>query len=131
MAPTESQKSRKVCERDKNPPPTAEREDLDAQYLRFSDGKEGIAEILEYMKTSGADGDEGEEEEPAEVEFDFDKKKVLAAAELLERVLRFRPDFDAALPLGYQLHKFHGELKQEIEESKVQTQILLFFSPVV
>ncbi|KAJ7819469.1 hypothetical protein B0H14DRAFT_2600638 [Mycena olivaceomarginata] len=41
----------------------------------------GVAEILEYMKTSGADGDEGEEEEPAEVEFDFDKKAVLAAAE--------------------------------------------------
>ncbi|KAJ7893735.1 hypothetical protein B0H14DRAFT_2559708 [Mycena olivaceomarginata] len=60
MAPTESQKSQKVRERDKNPPPMAEREDLDAQYLRFSDGKEGVAKILEYMKTSGADGDEGE-----------------------------------------------------------------------
>ncbi|KAJ7858708.1 hypothetical protein B0H14DRAFT_2577676 [Mycena olivaceomarginata] len=103
MAPTESQKSRKVRERDKNPPPMAEHEDLDAQYLCFSDGKEGIAEILEYMKTSGADGDEGEEEEPAEVEFDFDKKEVLAAAELLERVLRFQPDFNAAFPLGDQL----------------------------
>ncbi|KAJ7866457.1 hypothetical protein B0H14DRAFT_2573456 [Mycena olivaceomarginata] len=54
------QKSQKVRERDKNPPPMAEREDLDAQYLRFSDGKEGVAKILEYMKTSGADGDEGE-----------------------------------------------------------------------
>ncbi|KAJ7882018.1 hypothetical protein B0H14DRAFT_2565543 [Mycena olivaceomarginata] len=131
MAPTESQKSRKFRERDKNPPPMAEHEDLDAQYLRFSDGKDGVAEILEYMKTSGADGDEGEKEEPAEVEFDFDKKEVLAAAELLERVLHFRPDFDAALPSGGQLRKFRGELKQEIEESKVQTQILLFFSPVV
>ncbi|KAJ7889832.1 hypothetical protein B0H14DRAFT_3429320 [Mycena olivaceomarginata] len=59
--------------------PMAEHEDLDAQYRRFSDGKEGVAKILEYMKTSGADGDEGEEEEPAEVEFDFDKKEVLAA----------------------------------------------------
>ncbi|KAJ7832763.1 hypothetical protein B0H14DRAFT_2591879 [Mycena olivaceomarginata] len=114
MAPTESQKSQKVRERDKNPPPMAEREDLDAQYLRFSDGKEGVAKILEYMKTSGADGDEGEEEEPAEVGFDFDKKEILAAVELLER-----------------LRKFCSELKQEIEESKVQTQILLFFSPVV
>jgi hypothetical protein len=65
------------------------------------------------------------------VEFDFDKKEVLAAAELLERVLRFRPDFDAALPLGYQLRKFRGELKQEIKESKVQTQRLSLFSPVV
>ncbi|KAJ7668968.1 hypothetical protein B0H14DRAFT_2657928 [Mycena olivaceomarginata] len=106
MAPTESQKSCKVRERDKNPPPMAEHEDLDAQYLRFPDGEEGVAEILEYMKTSGADGDEDEEEEPAEVEFDFDKKEVLAAAELLER-----------------LRKFCGELKQEIKESKVQTQI--------
>jgi hypothetical protein len=109
----------------------AEREDLDAQYLCLPDGKEGAAEILEYMKTSGADGDEGEEEESAEVEFDLDKKEVLAVAELLERVSRFRPDFDAALPLGDQLRKFHSELKQEIEESKVQTQILSFFSPVV
>ncbi|KAJ7817919.1 hypothetical protein B0H14DRAFT_3474215 [Mycena olivaceomarginata] len=131
MAPTESQKSRKFRERDKNPPPMAEHEDLDAQYLRFSDGKDGVAEILEYMKTSGADGDEGEKEEPAEVEFDFDKKEVLAAAELLERVLHFQPDLDAALPSGGQLRKFRGELKQEIKESKVQTQILLFFSPVV
>ncbi|KAJ7836266.1 hypothetical protein B0H14DRAFT_2589822 [Mycena olivaceomarginata] len=54
--------------------PMAEREDLDAQYLRFSDGKEGVTKILEYMKASGADGDEGKEEEPAEVEFDFDKR---------------------------------------------------------
>ncbi|KAJ7907762.1 hypothetical protein B0H13DRAFT_1879306 [Mycena leptocephala] len=100
--------------------PMAECEDLDAQYLRFSDGKEGITKILEYMKASGADGDEGEEEEPAEVEFDFDKKEVLVAAELLERVLRFRPDFDAALPLGDQLRKFHSELKQEIEENQAR-----------
>ncbi|KAJ7819619.1 hypothetical protein B0H14DRAFT_2600548 [Mycena olivaceomarginata] len=101
--------------------PMAEHKDLDARYLRFSDGKEGVTEILEYMKASGAGEDEGEEEEPAEVEFDFDKKEVLAAAELLERLL----------PLGNQLRKFRGELKQEIEESKVQTQISSFFSPVV
>jgi hypothetical protein len=37
------------------------------RYLRFSDGKEGVNEILEYMKASGADGDEGKEEEPAEI----------------------------------------------------------------
>ncbi|KAJ7822747.1 hypothetical protein B0H14DRAFT_2598319 [Mycena olivaceomarginata] len=110
--------------------PMAEREDLDAQYLRFSDGKDGVTEILEYMKAGEADGDEGEEEEPA-MEFDFNKKEILAAAELLERALRFRPDFEAALPLGNQLRKFRGELKQEIEENKVQTQMSSFFSPVV
>ncbi|KAJ7826087.1 hypothetical protein B0H14DRAFT_3467871 [Mycena olivaceomarginata] len=110
--------------------PMAEHEDLDAQYLRFSDGKDGITEILEYMKAGEADGDEGEEEEPV-MELDFDKKEVLAAAELLERALRFRPDFEVALPLGNQLRKFRGELKQEIEENKVQTQISSFFSPVV
>ncbi|KAJ7877594.1 hypothetical protein B0H14DRAFT_3436044 [Mycena olivaceomarginata] len=100
--------------------------------LCFSDGKDGVTEILEYMKAGEADGDEGEEEEPA-MEFDFDKKEVLAAAELLERALRFRPDFEAALPLGNQLRKFRGELKQEIEENKnkVQTHISSFFSPVV
>ncbi|KAJ7842437.1 hypothetical protein B0H14DRAFT_2586305 [Mycena olivaceomarginata] len=103
---------------------------VDAQYLRFSDGKDGVTEILEYMKAGEADGDEGEEEEPA-MEFDFNKKEILAAAELLERALRFRPDFEAALPLGNQLRKFRGELKQEIEENKVQTQISSFFSPVV
>ncbi|KAJ7744718.1 hypothetical protein B0H14DRAFT_2637265 [Mycena olivaceomarginata] len=103
---------------------------VDAQYLRFSDGKDGVTEILEYMKAGEADGDEGEEEEP-EMEFDFNKKEILAAAELLERALRFRPDFEAALPLGNQLRKFRGELKQEIEENKVQTQISSFFSPVV
>ncbi|KAJ7765133.1 hypothetical protein B0H14DRAFT_2633412 [Mycena olivaceomarginata] len=110
--------------------PMAEREDLDAQYLCFSDGKDGVTEILEYVEAGEADGDEGEEEEPA-MEFDFDKKEVLAAAELLERVLRFRPDFEAALPLGNQLRKFRGKLKQEIEENKVQTQISSVFSPVV
>jgi hypothetical protein len=51
------------------------------------------------------------------MEFYFDKKEVLAVAELLERVLQFQPDFDAALPLGNQLHKFRSELKREIKES--------------
>ncbi|KAF8146815.1 hypothetical protein K438DRAFT_2091829 [Mycena galopus ATCC 62051] len=108
--------------------PVLEREDLDSQFLRFSDGKEGVTEILEHMK-AGQEDDEAEDEEPEEPEQEdvFSKKEALVAAEYLEKVLRARPDFEMSMPLGSQLRQFRAAMKQEMEVTKVQTTIGSFF----
>ncbi|KAJ7753466.1 hypothetical protein B0H16DRAFT_1459365 [Mycena metata] len=98
---------------------------IDTQYLRFADGKEGEHEILKMVQIDGTE-DEADEEEPEEPQFEFNKKDALAAAELLEKVMRQRPDFEMALPLGGRLCEFRTALRQEMEESKVQTDISSF-----
>jgi hypothetical protein len=105
-----------------------EQEDLasDSLYLCFSNSKEGVAEILEYMKASDRDADE-DEEELEESEFGFSKKEALEAAEFLEKVLHARPDFEVSMPLGTQLRRFRTAMRQEMEVTKVQTDIGLFF----
>ncbi|KAJ7717797.1 hypothetical protein B0H16DRAFT_1798812 [Mycena metata] len=108
--------------------PLLEQEDLDSQYLRFADAKEGEREILKIVQSGEDVGEEADDEpEAEEPEFEFSKKDALAAAELLAKVMRSRPDFEVALALGNNLREFRTVLKQEMEESKVQTDISSFF----
>jgi hypothetical protein len=64
---------------------------------------------------------------PQESEFGFSKKEALEAAEFLEKVLHARPDFEVSMPLGTQLRRFRTAMRQEMEVTKVQTDIGLFF----
>ncbi|KAJ7852622.1 hypothetical protein B0H14DRAFT_2580793 [Mycena olivaceomarginata] len=88
-------------------------------------GDEGTWDILEYLNCR--DDEEDDEEEPEEPKFNFSKKDAMAAAEFLQKVAHHRPDLEVALPLAGNLHKFRSALSQEVEETKVQTNITSFF----
>ncbi|KAJ7935028.1 hypothetical protein B0H13DRAFT_1854733 [Mycena leptocephala] len=64
-----------------------------------------------------SDDDDEDEEDPEESEFKFSKKEAMEVDYL-----------EMALPLGGYLHKFQTAMAQEVEESKIQTDITLFFT---
>ncbi|KAJ7200882.1 hypothetical protein GGX14DRAFT_571892 [Mycena pura] len=101
--------------------PLIEREDLNPEYLRFSDGKEGISEIVRHVQ-----GEAGDNDDP-EPGLKFSSKDALDAAGLLEKILRERPDLEMAMSLGTQLRNFRSAITQEAEENKVQRSISSYF----
>jgi hypothetical protein len=105
--------------------PLIEQEDLDSEFLRFADGDVGVDQILDYIRKQDEDSDD--DEEAPEPEFNFSKKDAMAAVDLIQKIVRHRPDLEVALPLGGYLHKFRVAMGQEVEDAKVQTNITSFF----
>jgi hypothetical protein len=105
--------------------PLIEQEDLNSEFLRFADGDNGMQEIVEYFQKRNEDDDN--KDEPQEPEFNFSKKDTMAAVDLLQKIVHHRPDLDVALPLGGYLHKFRAEMLREVEDAKVQTNLMSFF----
>ncbi|KAJ7813882.1 Mycolic acid cyclopropane synthetase-domain-containing protein [Mycena olivaceomarginata] len=110
--------------------PLMEQEDLDSEFLRFTDGDDGTSsttEIIEHIRRAAED-DTDDEDEPEEPEFMFKPKDAMAAAELLREIVQHRPDLDVALPLGRCLRDFQAAMVQEVEVKKTQSNITSFFN---
>ncbi|KAJ7881559.1 hypothetical protein B0H14DRAFT_3433923 [Mycena olivaceomarginata] len=109
--------------------PLMEQEDLDSEFLRFTDGDDGTSsttEIIEHIRRAAED-DTDDEDEPEEPEFMFKLKDAMAAAELLREIVQHQPDLDVALPLGRCLRDFQAAMVQEVEVKKTQSNITSFF----
>ncbi|CAK5273887.1 unnamed protein product [Mycena citricolor] len=105
--------------------PLIEQQDPGTAILGFSDG-DNTTEVLEHMENLDKEELEAVKEEN-EPEFEFDRKEAMAAAELLERIARNRPDLDSRLTLGTQLRSLRLALSKEVEDGKKQTEISQYF----
>ncbi|KAJ7823004.1 hypothetical protein B0H13DRAFT_2446610 [Mycena leptocephala] len=127
MAINQPQKSRTVRARDKNPPKLDKPRAKPGPKAKnaFADGDAGVDQILDYIRKQDEDSDD--DKEAPEPEFNFSKKDAMAAVDLIQKIVRHRPDLEVALPLGGYLHKCRAAMGQEVEDAKVQTNIMSFF----
>ncbi|KAJ7853183.1 hypothetical protein B0H14DRAFT_2580573 [Mycena olivaceomarginata] len=99
MAITETQKSRTIRARDKNPPAPS--------------------------KPRAKPGPKPKDRPRTAARFERDEPSSVTRTSRTKEI--HRPDLDVALPLVGQLGKFRSALAQEMEEGKVQTTITSFF----